>query len=271
MDMQLRILSALLVLGVPALAAGREFVFSDEFDGAAIDTSKWNVVEAAGNASQKIEGCYTPDGVQVADGSLHLVAEKRSFADRKTGRPCLYSSGRIESRFEFLYGRVEFRARLPRGRSYWPALWVRTRPSNGPIADEIDAIEGFGSRPGAVQSTLHRWENGKRLAQWCAIVGVQSFKKHCASSPQIVPEGIDFSAGFHVWAVDWSPQKVTWLLDGKEYFSTTEYSSRLPMVIVMNLAVGGVFDGPVDESTPFPMEMTVDYVRVYRGSPDPQR
>src|SRR5262245_54389013 len=92
--MQLRILSALLVLGVPALAAGRELVFSDEFDRAATDTSKWNVVEAVGNAAQKIEGCYTPDGVRVADGSLHLVAAKRSFADRKTGRPCLYSSGR---------------------------------------------------------------------------------------------------------------------------------------------------------------------------------
>jgi feruloyl esterase len=265
--MRLRTATVLFLLNVSLCAAARELVFSDDFNGRAIDAEKWNVVTAPGNAAQHIEGCYTPEGVQVRDGALHLLAEKLSFTDRRTGRPCNYRAGRVESKFSFQYGRLEFRARLPRGRSYWPALWVRTRPSDGPIADEIDVIEGFGSRPGAVQSTLHLWDNGKRLKQWCAIVGTASWKKHCASSPQVVPAGTDFSVQFHDWAVEWAPGKVTWFLDGKEYFSTSEYSPTRPMVIVMNVAVGGSFDGPVDGTTPFPMEMAVDSVRVYRDVP----
>jgi feruloyl esterase len=263
----MRFATAFFLLNASLFAAGRELVFSDNFDGAAIDTAKWSVVAAPGNAAQKIEGCYAPEGVQVRDGSLRLVAERVNFTDRRTGRPCAFRSGRVESKFAFQYGRLEFRARLPRGRSYWPALWVRTRPADGPIADEIDVIEGFGSRPNAVQSTLHLWDNGKRLKQWCGIVGVPSFKKHCAASPQVLPAGTDFSAGFHDWAVEWAPRKVTWYLDGKQYYSTEEYSPTRPMVIIMNLAVGGSFDGAVDASTPFPMEMAVDWVRVYRDAP----
>lgn len=255
-----------LLIAASALASERELVFSDGFAGAAIDASKWTVVDAAGNAGQRIEGCYTPEGVQVSDGSLHLVATKTSFNDRKTGRPCSYRSGRIESKFQFLYGRIEFRAKLPRGKSYWPALWLRTRPADGPISDEIDVIEGFGSRPEAVQSSVHRWDRGKRLAEWCAIVGAPSWKKHCGSVPPVLPAGTDLSADYHVYAADWSPGKVTWSLDGKDFYTASEYSPKLPMVIVMNLAVGGTFDGAPDETTPFPMEMVVDWVRVYRDS-----
>ena len=93
----------------------------------------------------------TAANVRAGTDALHLMA--RRAGDGFTG-------SRILSRAPVRYGCVEIVARLPRGRGFWPALWLRTPYDGTPINGEIDMMEGFGSHPGVFMSTLHHWRNG---------------------------------------------------------------------------------------------------------------
>ena len=241
----------------PACAVSPQF--DADFAGNALD-DKWSILSRpfARLSDGELEG-YGVDGVTVSDGKLRLTAER---SHQRT-----FLSGRIHSRKEFQFGCYEVVARLPRGRGLWPAIWLRTaynQPANG----EIDILEGFGSHPGVYQGTLHRWVNNKDTSSSCARTGSPSEIKfgraahNCEWQPQTF-SGLDFSAQFHRFGVVWTPKRITWLLDGHPFYSLTSGVPNRPMIMVLNLAVGGVFDGSPDSTTAFPAVMTVRSVRVW--------
>jgi len=243
--------------------AGWELVWSDEFEGARLDYSKWEIeVNAFGGGNQELQ-IYTdrPQNVRVEGGMLVLEALRERTGIAGTERD--YSSGRIRSkrRGDWTHGRFEARAKLPRGQGLWPAFWML--PSDETYgawaaSGEIDILEFKGQEVDTLWGTLHfggPWPRNTSQGQ----------SKDFA--------GVDFTAEFHDFAVEWEEREIRWLLDGKVWQVQREWRSEAaafpapfdqPFHLVLNLAVGGGFVGPVAAETPFPARFLVDWVRVYR-------
>lgn len=225
---------------------GYKLAWADEFDGSKLDTTKWQT-----NYAPKVHplGCngelqaYVPENVTLHEGKLLLRA------DRSPHEGMAYSSGMVAShdKFSQRYGWFETRVKLPHGRGFWPAFWLLPQSRQWP--PEIDIMEHKGSLLNHVWLTVHRpqpgtWRPNSNGTEWKA--------------------GPDFTADFHTFAVDWRPDRVVWFVDGLERHRWQGDADFGPMYILLNLAVGGQWDGNPDAETPFPSAMEVDYVRVYR-------
>lgn len=249
-------------------------VWSDEFDGAANtepDASKWRSDPGTG-PNNELE-YYTDHRNAALDGAGHLVMEARREATAGSSCPrdplsgsgtCQYTSARMNTgaAFQFTYGRVEARIKVPKGNGLWPAFWMmgadfltgRPWPYNG----EIDIVEVLGKDVKTAYSTVHApaYNGGGGIG-----------------SPYTLPGNADFSDDFHTWAADWNSKGITYSLDGRTVFSLDKDEverTRGPWIfdhphyMILNLAVGGDWPGPTDATTPFPSRMLVDYVRVYQ-------
>ncbi len=275
-------------VGPPTL--GWKLTWSDEFDGPAIDRTKWDFAIGNGfynyEANQWIVGWgndelqyYTrePENAWVSDGLLHIRALKESLngfgytsaklmTRRRDGRPL----------FHLRYGRFEFRAKLPTGQGVWPALWMLPQDEKygpWPTSGEIDVLEARGQEPTKVLGTLHFGSRWPAQAK--------------AGADYVLPNKATI-ADFHVYALEWGPGEFRWFCDDKEYARQSFWWSSgkvegingVPprseadlepwpapfdhsFYLVMNLAIGGRFVGTPNKTTPFPAEMQVDYVRVY--------
>ncbi len=267
-----------------------KLVWSDEFEGKEIDRSKWDFDLGNGfydyNAKQWINGWgneelqyYTrePENAFVKDGQLHIKAIKESIHN------CGYTSARMKTRkrdgsalFNQCYGKFEFRAKLPTGKGVWPALWMLPQSDKygtWPSSGEIDVLEARGQEPNKILGTLHF---GSR---WPA---------NALKENNIILPNNGTIADFHTYAIEWEPGEIRWLFDGKQFAAQSFWwsSSKVaankglqptkeedlnawpapfdqPFYLVMNVAVGGKFLGNPDNTTLFPAEMLVDYVRVY--------
>jgi beta-glucanase (GH16 family) len=248
--------------------AGSTLLFADEFDGAALDPARWStcywwVAPANGctNGSTGELQWYQPDDVLVGDGTLKLRAQARRVAAQPGGRIHDYTAGIVTTggiehvrapQFAFTYGYAEVRARVPRGRGLWPAFWLLPAtglPDASPASrPEIDVMEIVGHLPNVTSMNFH-WRTadgttGDRGMSWF---------------------GPDFSADWHVFAVDWRPGLLVWYVDGVERWRFTGSTVPAePMYLLLNLAVGGATPGAPDASTVFPAYLEVDYVRVWR-------
>ncbi len=253
----------------PPPAAEWTLAWSDEFEGvagAAVDTTKW-VAETGGQGWGNREKEYYTAGTGNAslDGSGRLVISARAEpADSRYScwyGACRYTSARLitKSKFEPTYGRFEARIRLPRGQGMWPAFWMLGANIDGvgwPRCGEIDIMENIGREPNMVHGTMH----GPGYSSGGGI----------GASYQLAAES--FADGYHVFAVEWAPGEIRWLVDEKEYRRSTAGSIPSgatwvfdhPFFILLNVAVGGEWPGDPDGSTVFPQQMLVDYVRVYR-------
>jgi beta-glucanase (GH16 family) len=141
----------------------------------------------------------------------------------------------------------------------WPAFWLlgnNIETVNWPDCGEVDIFEFGGSREHLVHGTMH----GPGYSGSFGLKG--SFELKSGS----------FADGFHVFAVEWAPEGIRWLVDDEPYHARTPAGLQYadvpwvfdqPMYMLLNLAVGGVYDGDPDETTVFPARMVVDYVRVY--------
>ncbi|MEV7141917.1 discoidin domain-containing protein [Streptomyces tauricus] len=249
-------------------------VWSDEFDGAAggrPDASKWRADPGTG-PNNELE-YYTDNRNASLDGSGHLVMEARKEVTAGSSCPrdplsgsttCQYTSARMNTgaTFQFTYGRVEARIKVPKGNGLWPAFWMmgadfltgRPWPYNG----EIDIVEVLGKDVKTAYSTVHApaYNGGGGIG-----------------SPYTLPGNADFSDDFHTWAADWNSKGITYSLDGRTVFTLDKdqvEQTRGPWIfdhphyMILNLAVGGDWPGPTDASTPFPSKMLVDFVRVYQ-------
>lgn len=241
-------------------AEGPRLIWEDEFEGPAgqsPDPARWrfDIGTDWGNAQFEFD---TDRPVNVSlDGAGHLAitARRESYQGRE------FTSGRINtySLFDQASGRFEARIRLPVGQGIWPAFWLLGNDFEAvgwPECGEIDIMEYRGQEPRILHGSLHGpgYSGGQALTRHYELAG---------------PDGFD--ADFHVFAVEWDVTRITWLVDGIRYHTATpgdlpaggRWVFDHPFFIILNVAVGGNFVGPPDETTVFPQTMLVDWVRVY--------
>lgn len=247
---------------------GRTLIWGDEFNGtngSLPDATKWDTVtNDSGYGNRELE-YYTDRAANLheADGHLMITARKEAYTG-KDGQTRDYTSARIESRgrFDVEYGRIEARIRMPKGKGLWPAFWLLGsdyKAIGWPACGEIDVVENVGYEPSTVHGSLH---------------GPGYSGAHPLSAKYTLPDNGRFSDGYHVFAIEWQPGEIRFYVDDHLY--ETQKAADLPrgkhwafdhpFYIVLNLAVGGYWPGNPDGTTPFPAQMLVDYVRVYRLS-----
>ncbi|ALQ10014.1 glycosyl hydrolase family 16 (plasmid) [Pseudoalteromonas sp. Bsw20308] len=285
-----------------------QMVWSDEFEGSAIDTNKWNYELNCNGGGNNEKQCYT-DSEQnafIADGVLNIVALP---AEEGAEKP--YTSARLNTRYnaDFTYGRFEVRAKLPSGQGSWPAFWMLPTDEvygTWPRSGEIDVLESVNLKTpdedGGIESSIHGTLHYGRAWPDNSYTG-QEYK---------FPEDTNPADDFHTYAVEWQEGEIRWYVDGylyatqrqsevlynsknepaglkhrgwfAEYFEqgsgelTTHWDSApfdKDFHLLLNLAVGGdwpenVNDLGVDASA-FENGQTfaIDYVRVYQCASDP--
>ncbi|WP_326566456.1 family 16 glycosylhydrolase [Amycolatopsis rhabdoformis] len=244
------------VLAPPEAAAAASF--TDDFNGAAgspADGSKWNY-ETGDNVNNHERQYYTSGTNNASlDGQGHLVitAKRENPGNYNCwyGR-CEYTSARLNTsgKFSQAYGHFETRMKLPRGQGMWPAFWM-LGGGNWPTDGEIDVMENVGFEPNTVHGTIHG-------PGYSGAGGIGAGYN-----------GPNFSDDFHTYAVDWSPNKIVWSVDGNAYQTRTpsdlngnRWVYDHNFFIIMNLAVGGYWPGDPNGSTQFPQQLVVDYVHV---------
>ena len=257
----------------PVSIPGWKLTWSDEFDGPAgssPDPEKWQF-NLGGNGWGNKEWEYYTDKPENAslDGNGSLVITARELDDPKSSDlqcwywPCRFTSARMltQDHFDFTYGRVEARIKLPYGQGIWPAFWMLGNDiatAGWPKCGELDIMENIGREPSILHGTIH---------------GPGYSGANGISSSITLPDGAVFSDDFHVFAVEWEAEEIRWYLDGEQYAAVAkgeQFTEDKPWVfdhpffIILNLAVGGGWPGYPDETTTFPQMMVVDYVRVYQ-------
>lgn len=240
-----------------------DLVWSDEFDYEGVpDETKWNYdVGGSGWGNNELQ-YYTSDGenATVADGVLTIEARKEDRDGRE------YTSARLVSRGkgDWLYGKIEVCAKLPKGKGTWPAIWMLPTDwtyGEWPASGEIDIMEHVGYDQGVVHASVH----------------TQSYYHSIGTQKTATIRQSDVSEEFHVYSMEWLPDKIIMSIDGTEYFTfePTKYKAdptykEWPfdkrMHLLLNFAVGGDWGGArgVDE-TIYPQQFLIDYVRVYQS------
>ncbi len=200
---------------------------------------------------------YTDRAVNavVENGMLKITAVKEAYEGSA------YTSARLltKGKFEQKYGRFEARIKLPWGKGMWPAFWMLGSDYDTvgwPQCGEIDIMENRGSKPTVIDGSLHGpgYFAGNSLTKDFDLINDR------------------FDTGFHVFGIEWGQDYVNYYVDGVLYNQITrqdveevkgEWVFDQPFFIIINLAVGGNYDGPPNNATVFPQEMLVDYVRVF--------
>jgi beta-glucanase (GH16 family) len=253
----------LLALSHSAAAGDYSLVWSDEFDGTAVDPAKWEFQIGTGCPSLCGWGnnelqYYRAENATVADGRLTITAKKQEFGGRA------YTSARMRTKglADWTYGRFEMRAKLPIGQGIWPALWMlpTASPYGGwPVSGEIDILEYLGQDPDRIFGTLH-YGNPDQI-----FVG----------DSYTLPSGT-FNDDFHTFALEWDEHEIRWFIDDIQYQCNSHWISSggpypapfdQPFHLLLNMAVGGNLAGDPDDSV-FPQDLIVDYVRVYQRPPE---
>jgi beta-glucanase (GH16 family) len=248
-------------------AAAPTLVWSDEFnqpESTGPDPAKWSFDLGEGRprgwGNDELEA-YTDSRDNALIVSDPAATDGRALAIRARRAGGHYTSARIrtESKFSFRYGRLEARARVPRGAGCWPAFWAIgvDKPLVGwPACGEIDVMEWVGAAPGRIKGSLHAFGySGAR----------------CLNADCVLPNGASYSDAYHVFAVDWYPGEIHFLMDGAVYEvrrkgdlpAGSQWPYDRPFFILLNFAVGGRWPGPPDAETVFPQDYRIDYVRVY--------
>jgi len=246
---------------VPPPAVISQAAFADNFSNG-VDPQRWSFVTRDTQWKKQLQ-CYIPGQARGGRSGLIITVRRSSPGDPAYCKRQPFVSARITTKQAFSFGRLTVRARLPSGAGLWPAIWMRT-PDPKPLDGEIDLVEGYGSRPDLYQSTVHGWKGGVHTGYDCGILsaGASSpyfaFRHHCASAS--MPTGT-FDSGFHTFSVEWRRDGIKWFLDGKPYFETTKFVPQQPMAIIIELQLGGVFDGNPTDQTRFPAQMIVSSVR----------
>ncbi len=245
-----------------------KLAWSDEFDGPALqspDPAKWTFDvgtgpnrDGWGNSQWEYDTARPENASLDGNGNLAITAINESYVDKD------YTSARLLTKglFQQAYGRFEARIQLPRGRGLWPAFWLLgadVDTNTWPACGEIDIMEYRGQEPTQVTGTVH---------------GPGYSGKDGITSTRALSGGATFDGAFHVFAVEWTPDWITWELDGVTWNQVVPAAVPAggawvfdhPFFILLNLAVGGNYVGAPDPSV-FPQTMLVDYVRVYERVP----
>lgn len=239
-----------------------QLVWSDDFDGAAGTSpseTNWNYDIGRGQdgwGNQELQS-YTNDPQNIAlDGNGNLIITARKLGDT-------FSSARINTKGKFAqtYGRFEARLKTPYGPGLWPAFWMLGSDIDEvswPQAGEIDIMELRGQLPHIISGSVH----GPGYSAAGAVsksYGLQNGR---------------FDADFHVLAAEWFPDRIDFFVDDFLYQRITkdqieeagnEWVFNKDFYLLLNVAVGGSYVGFPSADTPFPQQMVIDYVKVYRA------
>ena len=235
---------------------GMTLAWSDEFTANYINTNNWSYdTGGSGWGNNELE-YYTNSNKNAYTTGGYLVIEAR----KETMGTNNYTSARMISKDKktFTYGRIDFRAKLPKGQGVWPALWmlgnnIGTTP--WPACGEIDIMELLGHEPQKTYGTVH----------WGAAGGAST---HIGGNYSL--SSLTFNDKFHLFSLKWEADKMTFLIDDVAFFIvnksqiTGNYPFDKPFFFIMNVAVGGNWPGNPDATTVFPQRMIVDYVRVFQ-------
>lgn len=243
-----------------------------DFNESTIDENIWNF--NIGNGCPNLCGWgnrelqyYTRENAFIENGNLVIEARKEKYIDPLTNKEYEYTSARLDTIGKLKITppvRIEVRAKLPKGKGLWPAIWligeewslnnVKAWPSCG----EIDIMELIGQEPNTIYGTVH--------APYCyGSRGVGSHFK--------LPKGMDFSQDYHVFGIEWTNDYIIWFVDDQIYhiLTRTEFEKHgckwvfdKPFHLVLNIAVGGYWPGNPDETTQFPARMYIDWIKIYR-------
>lgn len=246
---------------------GYDKVFSDEFDGTTVDSSKWRFdthrnAQGWHNQERQYYSAGRSENARVEDGRLIIEAraeplEKSRYPDWSGQK---YTSARLigQGLHSWTYGFFEIRAKVPCGRGTWPAIWMLPEDTSvkWPEGGEIDIMEHVGFEPGKIHQTIHtsaaNFGNGTQLTK--------SFD---------LPDACKV---FHRYQLLWTPTFLVLGVDDAPKFMVRRTKSEReywpfdrPMHLLLNIAVGGTWGGQrgIDPKA-FPARMEVDYVRVYQ-------
>jgi beta-glucanase (GH16 family) len=246
-----------------------DLAWEDNFDGAQgqlPNPANWRFHQGTDWGNQELQ-CYTDRASNASldgAGNLVITARAESFSGPASGIggiPCTatgYTSARLttEGIHEQQFGRFEARIKLPTSTGLWPAFWMlgANLPTvSWPKAGEIDILENFGRTPSTVYGSLHGpgYSGPNAITRRYDLVGNR------------------FDADFHIFAVEWTKDRINWFVDSTLYqsikptYAPGDWVFDHPFYLVLNLAVGGGPPGPPN-GTVFPQQMVVDWVRVYK-------
>lgn len=229
--------------------ANYTLVWSDEFNGTAVDTTKWNFETGNLNVNNEKE-YYQAANATVANGNLVITAKKETVG----GQP--YTSARLntQNKVTAQFGRIEARIKLPLGAGLWPAFWMlgtNISTVSWPQCGEMDIMEHVNAT-NVIYGTMHWNVNG----------AVQYGLTTQIANPD----------EYHNYAIDWDANSIKWYVDNNLYCTGNIANNinntgafQLPFFIILNMAVAGDFPGQTVDESKLPASMYVDYVRVYKS------
>jgi beta-glucanase (GH16 family) len=257
-----------------AAAEGKwKLVWADEFEReGAPDPKKWtNEVGFIRNQEAQYYTAGRRENARVENGKLVIEARKERFQNarfeegksRRGPQFAEYTSASFttENLAAWKHGRVEVRAKLPQGRGVWPAIWMlgtNHRQVGWPACGEIDIMEYVGFEPDTIHANIHtrKYNHVKKTGKGDRLTVEKPF------------------ADFHVYAVEWTGEKIDFFVDARKYFTYSKEEGAgvdawpfdQPHYLILNLAIGGAWGGQrgIDESI-FPARYEIDYVRVYEA------
>ncbi len=241
--------------GPAAKADDWKLVFADAFDKAGLpDPEKWTYEEGyIRNGEKQYYTRQRKENVRVENGKLIIEARKENV---KIGsRAVNYTSGSLTTRKSWTYGKIEVKAKIPTGRGMWPAIWML---GNGgwPGCGEIDIMENVGFNSDTIFTTIHtqKYNHMRHTQKGISIKLARPYED------------------FHVYAIEWYPDRIDSFLDGKKYLTfknektgNDTWPFDRPERLKLNIAVGGAWGGQkgIDDSI-FPQKMEISYVKIYQ-------
>ena len=240
-----------------------QMVWDDEFNYTGLpDSTKWSY-EVGGNGWGNNEKQYyiekSIENSVVKNGVLSIIALKKQYENLN------YTSAKLTTfnKLSIQYGKIEVRAKLPRGKGNWPAIWMlsesyqkKTEP--WPLCGEIDIMEHVGKNPNSIHTSLH-----SELYNHIKGTQITHFEKLQ-----------DVFDTFHKYGIEWTKDYIRFYVDDILFFesykgqdgrvsSNEGWPFDKPFYLILNLAIGGGWGGEIDDAI-FPNEMQIDYVRVYQ-------
>lgn len=231
-------------------------VWEEEFDGSTINAATWSFEMGDGCPNlcgwgNNEQQSYTnrPDNARVEDGLLKITAKREAYQNRDFTSSRMISKGK----FEFQYGRVEIRAKLPQGQGTWPALWLlgsNIDQVSWPQCGEIDIMEHGDGPNGLVSSSVH-------------LPNANGDHYYVRGEQRIQNE----STEFHIYRMDWYETRLEFYVDGQRHHRFTINDGmpfRQPFFFILNIAMGGIFTNNNIADDFMTSQMEVDYIRLYK-------